>query len=394
MHLEPSAEDRAFRAEVRAWLAANLTEELRDVARKAGSVFVDKDPALAWQKRLAARGWAAPAWPREFGGPGWNETQRHIFAAECRRAGAPSVAPMGLRMVAPCIMRYGTPAQQAHYLPRILSGEDYWCQGYSEPQAGSDLAALQLRAERDGDHYVLNGSKIWTTHAHFANRMFCLVRTAREQSRQAGITFLLLDMATPGITVRPIHTMAGDHDFNEVFFEDARVPVSGVLGEEGGGWSVAKYLLEFERTSAYAAGLAASLDELHAAAGEAGLLHDPALRRKLAEAAAQVAAIEAVEAVVLASLAQRSSPGPVSSILKLQGTEAEQALAELAVEIAGPYGAADQFEARQTGSNAAPLSDVFAMMAVPRYLNGRAASIYAGSNEIQRGIIAKAVLGL
>ncbi len=229
----------AFRAEVRQWLAENLTAELREVTERATSVFIDKPYNLAWQRILSTRGWVAPHWPAEFGGPGWDETERYIFASECARAEAPNLAPMGLRMVAPCIMRYGTDEQKTHYLPRILSGEDYWCQGYSEPQAGSDLAALSLRADRDGEHYVLNGSKIWTTHAHFANRMFCLVRTSREGPRQAGITFLLLDMATPGINVRPIVSIANDHDFNQVFFEDVRVPVSGRLGEENQGWTVA-----------------------------------------------------------------------------------------------------------------------------------------------------------
>jgi len=394
MHSEASAEMLAFQLEVRSWLAENLTDELREAARKASTVFVEKQYVLLWQARLATKGWAAPAWPKEYGGPGWNETQRHIFAAECRRAGAPALSPMGLKMVAPCIMHYGTAEQKAHYLPRLLSGEDYWCQGYSEPQAGSDLAALQLRADLDGDHYVLNGSKIWTTHAHFANRMFCLVRTAREATRQAGITFLLLDMASPGITVRPIPSIAGDHDFNQVFFEDVRVPVSGRLGEEGQGWTVAKYLLEFERTSAYASSLFAALQDVSLAASAAGMLDEPGFRRKLSLLTAQVSAIEAVEAKVLSEMATRAGPGPASSMLKIQGTEAEQAIQELAVEVAGHYGAADQFEARQMGSNAEGLTDIFGMTAVPRYFNGRAASIYGGSNEVQRNIIAKAVLGL
>ncbi|PKB14681.1 acyl-CoA dehydrogenase [Novosphingobium kunmingense] len=394
MRLDPSVEDEAFRTEVRDWIAANLSEDLKVAARKTGSVFTDKEPALAWQARLHAKGWAAPSWPREYGGTGWTEAQRHIFAAECRRAGAPNLSPMGLRMVAPCIMRYGTSEQKAHYLPRILAGEDYWCQGYSEPQAGSDLAALQLRADADGGDYVLNGSKIWTTHAHLANKMFCLVRTSREATRQAGITFLLLDMVLPGITVSPIRSMAGDHDFNQVFFDNVRVAQSGRLGEEGEGWTVAKYLLEFERGGAYASGLFAALDEVRSAAAAAGLLGSAAFRRKLATVTAQVAAIEAVEGVVLSQMASRGSPGPGSSILKLQGTEAEQMIHELAVEVAGTYAAADQIDARQHGSNAAPLTDIFAMMAVPRYLNGRAASIYGGSNEVQRGIVAKAVLGL
>lgn len=384
----------AFRAEVRRWLAENLTADLREVTERATSVFIDKPHNLAWQRILATRGWVAPHWPAEYGGPGWDETERYIFASECARAEAPSLAPMGLRMVAPCIMRYGTEEQKAHYLPRILAGEDYWCQGYSEPQAGSDLAALSLRADRDGDHYVLNGSKIWTTHAHFANRMFCLVRTSREGLRQAGITFLLLDMDTPGINVRPIVSIANDHDFNQVFFEDVRVPVSGRLGEENQGWTVAKYLLEFERAVAYAAGLHAARDKLEAAARETGLLMDLQFRRKLSLVAAQISAIEAVELGVMAAMASGRNPGPASSLLKIQGTETQQRIQELAIEVAGHYAAPDQHEARQPGSGLAALTDDSAMIAAPRYFNGRAASIYGGSNEIQRGIIARQVLGL
>jgi acyl-CoA dehydrogenase len=384
----------AFRADVRQWLAAHLTPELSEVSVRATSVFIDKPHNLAWQRILATRGWVAPHWPAEYGGPGWDETERYIFASECARAEAPNLAPMGLRMVAPCIMRYGTAEQKAHFLPRILSGEDYWCQGYSEPQAGSDLATLSLRAEREGDHYVLNGSKIWTTHAHFANRMFCLVRTSREGPRQAGITFLLLDMATPGINVRPILSFANDHDFNQVFFEDVRAPVSGRLGEENQGWTVAKYLLEFERAVAYAAGLHAALDQLKAAAREAGLMADAQFRRKLSLVTVQVAAIEAVELGVMAAMAAGRNPGPASSALKIQGTEAQQRIQELAVEVAGDYAAPDQHEARQPGSNALALTTDFAMIAAPRYFNGRAASIYGGSNEIQRGIIARQLLGL
>jgi alkylation response protein AidB-like acyl-CoA dehydrogenase len=383
-----------FRGEVREWLAANLTDELREVASKSTSVFVDKPHTLKWQQILHSRGWVAPHWPREYGGTGWDDTERYIFASECARAGAPSLSPMGLRMVAPCIMRYGSEAQKAHYLPRLLEGTDYWCQGYSEPQAGSDLAALALKADRDGDHYVLNGSKIWTTHAHFANKMFCLVRTNRDGARQAGITFLLLDMDTPGITVRPIKSIANDHDFNQVFFDNARVPVSGRLGEEDQGWSVAKYLLEFERAVAYAAGLAASLARVKQAAVEEGLLQNPHFARKLSSLAVEVAAIEAVELNVMAAMARGGSPGPASSLLKIQGTETQQRIQELAVEVAGAYAAADQHEARQAGSNQPPLTSLLAMVAVPSYFNGRAASIYGGSNEIQRGIIAKQVLGL
>lgn len=395
-----AADLAAFRAEVRAWLAAHLTDELRDVAAKSASVFVDKAYTLKWQAILHEKGWVAPTWPKAYGGTGWSEAERHIFASESALAGAPPLAPMGLRMVAPAIMHYGTEAQKAWYLPRILSGEDYWCQGYSEPGSGSDLASLALKAERDGDHYVLNGSKIWTTHAHLANKMFCLVRTSRDGRPQHGITFLLLDMDTPGITVRPIPSIADDHDFNQVFFEDARVPVSGRLGEEDQGWSVAKYLLEFERAVAHSAGLKAALAELvrHARGlsdGAGGAVLDtPAIRRRIAILAAQIAAIEASEDVVMAQVARGRNPGPAASMLKIQGTETAQQVQELAVELAGDYAAVSQFSARQPGSNEAPIGPAIALTAVPRYFNGRAASIYGGSNEIQRNIIAKMVLGL
>lgn len=389
-----------FRREVRAWLSENLTDALREAAAKATSVFVEKHHVLAWQAILHTKRWVAPHWPREHGGPGWSAAERHVFASECALAGAPALSPMGLRMVAPVIMHYGTSEQKAWYLPRILSGEDYWCQGYSEPGSGSDLALLSLRADREGDAYVLNGSKIWTTHAHVANKMFCLVRTSREGRRQQGISFLLLDMDSPGITVRPIHSIADDHDFNQVFFEDVRVPVSGRLGEEGQGWTVAKYLLEFERAVAYSAGLKIALAKL---IGHAAVLDDASgqplqraanLRRRFAVLAAQIMAIEASEDRVMATMARGASPGPAASMLKIQGTETEQKLHELAVELAGDYAAVSQYAARQPGSAIAPIGPEVALTAVPRYFNGRAASIYGGSNEIQRNIIAKMMLGL
>ncbi|MFM8543198.1 MAG: acyl-CoA dehydrogenase family protein, partial [Chakrabartia sp.] len=364
-----------FRDEVRAWLSDHLTDELRDVASKSTSVFVDKPHTLKWQAILHKKGWVAPTWPKEFGGTGWSEAERHVFASECARAGAPSLSPMGLRMVAPVIMHYGTAEQKAWYLPRILSGEDYWCQGYSEPGSGSDLASLSLRADRDGDHYVLNGSKIWTTHAHFATKMFCLVRTNRDGRPQQGITFLLLDMDTPGITVRPIHSIADNHDFNQVFFEDVRVPVSGRLGEEDQGWSVAKYLLEFERAVAHSAGLKAALADVvrHAralpAGGEGSLLDQPDVRRRISGLAAQIAAIEASEDVVMAQVARGQNPGPAASMLKIQGTETAQKVQELAVELAGDYAAVSQFAARQPGSNEAAIGPDIGLIAVPRYFN-------------------------
>ena len=394
MNLELTAEELAFRDEVRTFLEEALTPELREAGRRATSVFMDKRFSLAWQKILHAKGWVAPSWPKQYGGAGWSEMQRHIFAAECARASAPSLAPMGLRMVGPVIMGYGTDEQKAHYLPRILSGEDYWCQGYSEPGAGSDLAALQLRAVREGDDYVLNGSKLWTTHAHWANRMFCLVRTETSGKPQAGITFLLLDMTTPGVRVRPIITLAGEHEVNEVFFENVRVPVSGRVGEENQGWTVAKYLLEFERGGGSAPGLKVMLGRVRTAAREAGLLDEAAFRAKLMAAEIAVEAIDVSEQRILAALSAGNNPGPASSMLKTQGGEALQVVDELMLQIAGVYAAVDQPAARAPGSNVAAVGPDSALTAMPRYLNDRAASIYGGSNEIQRDIIARLVLGL
>ena len=336
----------------------------------------------------------------EYGGTGWNEMQRFIFSMECIKAGAPSLAPMGLRMVGPCIMRYGTPEQKAYYLPRLLAGEDYWCQGYSEPGAGSDLASLQLRAVAEGDDYVLNGSKIWTTHAHWANRMFCLVRTRFEGKPQAGITFLLLDMKTPGISVKPIITLAGEHEVNQVFFDDVRVPKSGRLGEENDGWTVAKYLLEFERGGGSSPSLQVSLQRLRAMAkGETSdvagaLFDDPAFRARLAEVEIAVTTIEMTEHRMLSALSSGKNPGPASSMLKTQSTEAMQKIDELAIDVAAHYAVVDQMEAREAGSNVTPVGPDHSLVAMARYLNNRAGSIYGGSNEIQRDIMAKLVLGL
>jgi acyl-CoA dehydrogenase len=391
--LELTAADLAFRGEVRAFIDANLTPELRAAGERLTSVFCEPRYSLPWQRILHARGWAAPAWPREYGGPGWSDVQRAIFAAECARAGAPSLSPMGLKMVGPVIMGYGTPEQKAHHLPRILSGEDYWCQGYSEPGSGSDLASLQLRAVSDGDDYVLDGSKIWTTHAQFANRMFCLVRTSTEGKPQQGITFLLLDMATPGISVKPIITLAGEHEVNQVFFDGVRVPKSGRVGPENQGWTVAKYLLEFERGGGSAPGLRVGLERAQAIATAAGG-DDADHRRRLAEAEIAVTAIDMSERRVLSAVAGGKNPGPASSMLKINGTEAMQRIDEISVAALGSYARVEQPAAREPGSNVAPVGPAEGLVAMPRYLNNRAASIYGGSNEIQRDIIARLVLGL
>lgn len=394
MLVDLSPADIAFQAEVRAFLKDRLTPELREAARRMTSVFIDKDYSLAWQAILAEKGWVAPDWPVEHGGPGWTETQRWIFSAECAAASAPALAPQGLKMVGPIIMVYGTPEQQRHYLPRILSGEDYWCQGYSEPGSGSDLASLRMAAVSDGDDYVLNGSKIWTTHAHFANQIFCLVRTDSTGKPQAGITFLLIDMTTPGITVRPIISMSGDHELNEVFFDNVRVPKANRVGAENDGWTVAKALLDFERSSRASAGLKVGLTRVREQARDAGLLDEADYRQRLATLAVAVAAIETTEQRILSAVASGGNPGPLSSMLKIQSTEAMQKIDELGVEAAGQYAAVEQTAARQPLSQLAYVGPENALTAMPRYCNNRAASIYGGSNEVQRNLIAKLLLGL
>lgn len=401
MNLTLTPADERFREVVREFLRTSLPPDLKEATRCQTGVFVDKHDSVAWHKILYQKGWAAPNWPKEYGGTGWNEAQRYIFGVECARAGAPALAPMGMRMVAPVIMRYGTQAQKDFYLPRLLAGEDYWCQGYSEPGSGSDLASLQLRAVSDGDDYVLNGSKIWTTHAHWANRMFCLVRTRTGGKPQAGISFLLLDMNTPGLTVRPIITLAGDHELNQVFFDNVRVPKANRVGEENEGWTVAKYLLEFERGGGSAsANLKSSLAKLRQAASTqladdgGALIDDLTFRSKIAAAAIQIDAIEVTELRVASELSAGKNPGPVSSMLKMQASKATQALDELAIEAAAYYGGVYQPEARNARSNEEPIGPDELLRLMPRYLNNRASSIYGGSNEIQHDIIARLVLGL
>ncbi len=393
MNLDLTPQDIEFRDEVRAFLRENLTPDLAAAGRLATSVFIEPEYTLPWQRILHRKGWVAPNWPREYGGTGWDEMQRYIWASECALAGAPGVAPMGLGMVGPCIIGYGTPEQKAHYLPRLLAGEDYWCQGYSEPGSGSDLASLQLRAVSDGDEYVLNGTKIWTTHAHHANKMFCLVRTDTEAKPQLGITFLLLDMATPGIKVDPIITLAGEHELNQVFFDDVRVPKSGRLGKENDGWSVAKYLLEFERGGGSSAGLEAGIARLEKLVYANGA-SDSGLIRRVGELAMRVQAIKTTEQRVLSDLTSGQPPGPAASMLKIQRTELMQAIDTVGIEALGEYASPYQPDAWQPGANVPVLGPEALVTGMARYLNNRAGSIYGGSNEVQRNIMAKGVLGL
>lgn len=410
MDLVTSAADVAFRDEVRAFLDARLTPELRRAGRLMTSVYSDHDASMRWQAILHERGWAAPAWPVEYGGCDWTLTQHYVFSRESTLAGAPSLSPMGIRMVAHAIIAFGTQAQKDYFLPRILTGEVFFCQGYSEPEAGSDLAALSMAAVADGDHLVCTGSKIWTTHAREANWMFALVRTSRTGKKQQGITFVLIDMTSPGIQIRPLVMTSGEEVQNQVFFDDVRVPTANVVGRVDDGWTVAKYLLEFERGGGAAApALQVMAEDVAAAAatqpGPAGgrLLDDPAFARKLADARIRTDVLEILEYRVLATLADGGHPGTDSSMLKILGTELSQVLTELAMEAAGPRGRAYQPHATCPGgpvADFAPPADHYVSgqpwqaVAPLRYFNDRAGSIYAGSNEIQRNILAKAALGL
>lgn len=404
MDMSLSPEDAAFQKEVRTFLEENLTPDLQRAGELMTSVFTEsKEACITWHKILFKKGWVAPNWPVEYGGTGWTAMQKYIFTAECTRARTPNLAPMGLQMCGPAIIGHGTEEQKAYYLPRILCGEDFWCQGYSEPGSGSDLASLQCKAVRDGDDYVINGTKIWTSQAHMADKIFCLVRTDNEGKPQQGITFLLMDMNDPGIKVEPIITMAGDHEVNQVFFDDVRVPVANRLGDEDDGWTVAKYLLEFERGGANAVGMAMGLDRLAAFAsrepvGTGALSDDPGFRRRLSELRIEVEAVVMTERRIMAALAGGQNPGPASSQLKLRGTEVGQKINELAVEAIGYYGEPDQKEARTWsaggGLNSETIGRAEGITTVPSYLNNRASTIYGGSSEVQRGIMAKFVLGL
>lgn len=407
MELRWSDAELAFRDEVRDFIRDNLNDELRDAGRRMTSVYVDHHASLAWQRVLFEKGWGAPSWPEEHGGCNWSVAQRYLYTRERLTAGAPP-APLGIHMCGPALLRYGTDAQKAFFLPRMITGEHYWCQGYSEPGSGSDLASLQMRAEDDGDHFLCNGSKIWTTHANVANWMFCLVRTEKSERPQRGITFLLIDMASPGITVQPIVAPSGEHIQNQVFFDDVRVPKANAVGKIGDGWTVAKYLLEHERGgTAYAPELQVRLDRIAAHAARAPghgtptLADDPAFSRKLAAARIRVSALELYEFRAMSEAASGGSPGLSASVMKVVGTELSQHLTELALEAAGDYSIAYQPQAtRPGGPIALPFRDgphvgpAFAAIAPLHYLNDRAGTIYAGSNEIQRNIIAKAGLGL
>ena len=407
MDLSFTSEDLAFQKQVRDWISENYSDELRRRNALSKNGYLDKDGIIEWQRKLNERGWFVANWPEEHGGPGLSAGQRYILNMEMAAAGTPTTSPMGKSMVAPVLMAFGNDAQKAEHLPKIKRSEVWWCQGYSEPGSGSDLASLQMSAVRDGDEYVLNGSKIWTTQAQWADWIFCLVRTSKEGKPQEGISFLVFPMDLPGITVSSLPTLDGPTDnqqeINQVFFEDVRVKIEDALvGEENKGWTYAKYLLQFERGNAYAPGLKNALQKTKKLAsveqsGGEPLLKDPDFQRKIAAMEMKIEALNATELRIFSALSAGQAVGPESSMLKCAGSEAQQAISELSLEAVGGYAAPfvqDTFAIARAGANSDLATPDYAAPVAPSYFNYRKTSIYAGSNEIQRNIMSKMVLGL
>ena len=399
MDLNFTAEDERFRAEVREFVAQNLPAKIRDKVR--GAKRLTRDDFLDWHKILNKKGWVASNWPKQFGGTGWNATQQHIFEEECALGGAPALMPFSLRMVSPVIMAFGNQAQQEYFLPKILSGEHWWCQGYSEPGSGSDLASLKTKAVRQGDKYIVNGQKTWTTLAQFADWIFCLVRTNSEVRAQEGISFLLIDMKSPGITVRPIIMLDGEHEINEVWFENVEVPVQNLVGEENKGWTYAKYLLGHERTGNASIGMCKRwLGHLKHIAGQqpadggGTLMQDPRFRDRVAQVEINLMALEITNLRVIEMELKRRAPGPEASMLKVKGVEIQQALTELMMQALGQQALPYQHDAMDVAYDGPLAGPDYGVSLSGHYFNFRKASIYAGSDEIQRNIIARMMLGL
>jgi alkylation response protein AidB-like acyl-CoA dehydrogenase len=398
MDINYTPAEHAFRDEVRTFVSTNLPDDI--AAKVRLGKHLSKDDHQRWQRILMARGWYAANWPLEYGGTGWSVVQKHIFEEEAAALGAPRLISFGVNMVAPVIIKFGTQAQKDYYLPRILSGDDWWCQGYSEPGAGSDLASLNTRAVRDGNDYIVNGQKTWTTLGQHANMIFCLVRTDPTAKPQRGISFLLIDMATPGITVRPIITLEGDHEVNEVFFDNVRVPVENLVFEENQGWTCAKYLLTHERTGQ--AGIAQSKAALahlkYVAASELcgahPLLENPLFRYQVAEVEMQLLAIEMSTLRILAAAQAGGVPGAESSILKIKGSEIRQSISHLLRKALGVHALPFVEQELDYDYNGELLHTDYSAAAAAQYFNLRKLSIYGGSNEIQKNIIAKMILEL
>jgi len=394
MDFQLTADDTAFRNEVRRFLDEQVPPAMRRANDLTTCFIVDPDVSVHFHRALARKGWSVPSWPVEYGGTGWTPVQRYIFEVECARASAAAYNNAGAQFVGPVIMRFGTPQQKETYLPRIRSGEDHWAQGYSEPGSGSDLASLKTKAVSDGDDYVVNGQKIWTTLAHKSNRLFALVRTSSEGKRQEGITFLLIDLDLPGITIRPIIGNGGDHEFNEVFFDNVRVPEAGRVGEENKGWEVAKYLLEFERGGNVMAGRVRAQFAKLTRLINTRCPNDPELAMRLAELGTDIDAMEMIDLSVLSAHQAGANPGPISSLLKLRWSEIRQTVSELAMDAAGEDALRWVDERPLYETLQLPPDEEETLALIPRYLNGRAFTIMGGTTEVQTNILAKSLLGL
>ena len=401
MDLRFTPEENAFRDEVRAFFRTAIPQEIR--ARVSEGRKLSKQDIVTAQRILHARGWAVPHWPVAWGGQNWTRIQRYIFEEEMQSEAVPPPLPFGTQMLGPVLIAFGTEAQRRRFLPRIANLDDWWCQGFSEPGAGSDLAALRTRAVRDGDHFIVTGQKTWTTLAQHADWIFALVRTDPAVKKQEGISFLLIDMRSPGITVRPIVTIDGGSEINEVFFDEVRVPAENLVGQENRGWDYAKFLLGNERTGIARVGVSKErLRRIRRLAAEVpvgdGTLWDDAdFRKQFASVEIELKALEITQMRVVAAESRRGDgkPDPASSILKIRGSELQQATTELLMRVAGPYAAPFRAaEADEARSNLEPVGPDWAASVAPQYFNTRKVSIYGGSNEIQRAIIAKAILGL
>ena len=398
MDLQFTPQEQAFREEVRAFLQAKLPAALAHKV-KSGMILTKKD-LEDWHAVLNAQGWLANHWPEQYGGPGWGAVEKFIFENECALAGAPRLVPFGVNMLGPVLIKYGNEQQKSYWLPRILNGDDWWCQGYSEPGSGSDLASVKTTAVRDGDHYIVNGQKTWTTLGQHANMIFCLVRTNKEVKAQQGISFLLIDMNTPGVEVRPIITLDGEHEVNEVFFTDVKVPVENLVGEENKGWTYAKYLLTYERTNIAGVGFSvATFEKLKVAADRMlyngkPLSQDPLFAARMARVEIDLENMKTTNLRVIAAVAGGGVPGAESSMLKIKGTEIRQELLSLIRRAMGPYAIPFVEAAMHDGYNEAPIGPEEAMSAAAAYFNYRKLSIFGGSNEIQKNIISKMILGL
>ena len=396
MDLRLTDDETAFREEVRAFVRENLPASIRD--KSVAGRRLAKDDYVRWTRILAAKGWSVPHWPVEWGGTGWGPVKQSIFLDETQRGNAPEAIAFGVSMVGPVIYTFGSQAQKERFLPGIRDLSDWWCQGFSEPGAGSDLASLRTSARRDGDSWVISGQKTWTTMAQYADWIFVLARTNPQAKKQEGISFFLVDMKSPGVTVRPIQTIDGGHEVNEVFFDDVRIPLDAIVGEENKGWDYAKFLLANERNGIARVGISkARLDRVRQLAalpvyGAGPKIDDPFFRARLAEVEVELKALEMTQMRVISNRRRDGKPDPASSVLKIKGSEIQQATTELLMEVVGPY--ALPYEDPETLTNEPPVGPDWAGPIAPNYFNTRKVTIYGGSNEIQRGIIAKAILGL